>query len=178
MRCTKCGKDNIIKANFCKYCGYKFSQAEQKKAKRKTLVGKLELIEKGYSICKLKFITDNIIFKIASIIMLIAIGICLNLKNGNDVRILKSDMYKIEYNTNNDEYYLLVDEDKINLNLYIPNNLDKIDIKHMNSDGSIILENSYNLNDEIVLDINSINDYYLLDYNDSKIKFFIYKVEK
>lgn len=178
MNCKKCKKKNINKANFCKYCGNEFTEKERKYAKRKTIVGKLELIEKGYKLWKFKFITDSIIFKIASLIILIIIGIYLTINNGNDIKIMKSDMYQVEYNTKSDEYYLLVDKDKINLDLYVPNNIKKIRIKHMNKNGDIILEDDYEINEEISLDYNANDDYYLLDSKDKEIKFFVYKVEK
>lgn len=178
MKCIKCGENNIIKANFCKKCGYEFSDIEKKKARRKTLVGKLELIEKGYGLCKLKPITDNIIFKIVSLIILIVLGISFTIKNGNDIQILKSDMYKVEYNTVSEEYYLLSNSDSVSLNLYVPNDIDEIGVKHMDKDGDIISNDKYKIGDNIILESNFRNDYYKIYGKESEIKLFIYRTEK
>lgn len=123
MKCSKCKDINIDKANYCKKYGYHFTENEQKKAHRKTLFGKLEMLEKAYSVCSLKIITDSLIFKIGSLLLMTIIGIMLFTNMENKLRILDSDNYQVQYNTKLDEYYLILYEDETKLNLYKPDNI-------------------------------------------------------
>lgn len=176
MKCTKCNKDNIISANYCKYCGYQFNKKEKEKAKRKTLVGKIEFLENAYEICTLKKITGHIIYKIATLIIVLLIGITLVCKNGTNVKILKSDNYKIKYNSNENVYYLLVNTDTVKLNLYVPNNNTKLEINHYDSNNNI-LKNTVINDNNIVLDTNYNEDYYVIENDKDDIKLFVYRTE-
>lgn len=181
MKCIKCRQENINSANYCKKCGYHFSKSEQKIAKSHTLVGKLENIEQAYKVCSLKIITDNIIFKIVSLLIIIALGIFFVMQNGTIVKIKDSKEYNIQYNTKLDEYYLLVNQDETNLNLYIPNKTESFNIKLMDLDNNLIEEDNYKDTDNITLNINGIDDYYLLEsfYSDkesSVLKLYVYRV--
>lgn len=129
MKCIKCKGINIISANYCKFCGYHFSEKEQKEAKNKTIVGKLEMLEKAYNVCTLKVITDHIVFKIISLLVVIILGIFFLVNNGAKVKILESDNYKMQYNTKEDEYYLLANEEQTTLDLYVPNRVQNIVVK-------------------------------------------------
>lgn len=181
MKCIKCREVNINKANYCKKCAYKFSKEEQKIARSNTFVGKLELLEKAYSVCKLKIITDHILFKIFSIIFILSIGIYIWINNGIDLKLLNSEEYKVQYNIKEEEYYLISEKDKISLNLYIPNRVENIEINHYSKDKKIIEKLEYNKDGDIILEAHS-EDYYILKVNylhnkSTKLKIYVFEEE-
>ena len=98
MKCVKCKCDNNYSSNYCKECGNKFTKKEQNKAKRWKLVWFLEKKDKIKSLWKFSFITDSKIFKIATILIVLGIGIYSFFINGINFKLLKSDYYKLQYN--------------------------------------------------------------------------------
>lgn len=181
MKCIKCTEENINKANYCKKCAYKFSKKEQEIARKHTFVGKLELIEKIYNVCKLKIITDHILFKIFSILFVLGVGIYIWINDGINLKLLNSKNYEIHYNTNEEEFYLISEKDKIPLNLYIPNRVENIEIKHYSKDGEMLEKNKYDKDDDIVLEAHS-EDYYVLKVNYlhntvEKLKIYVFEKE-
>ena len=182
MKCIKCRTNNINKANFCKNCAYKFSKEEQKIAKRKTFIGKIEMIEDIYNVGSLKVITDHILFKIAMIIFVLGIGVYFLITNGVDFKLLESDNYKIQYNEKKLEYYLISKKDEIPLDLYVPEKCKQITVKHYDMNNNIISENNYEKSDNILLEVNSNKDYYIIqskyeNNNIDQIKLYIYLEE-
>lgn len=163
MKCIKCQTENINNANYCQKCKYHFSEEEQKIAKRKTIPGKLEQLEKLYDTCTLKIITDHIIFKIISLLIVISFAITFSLNYGNSLKILESDLYQIQYNTKTKEYYLLIKKAETILSLYIPNQINKLTIKHIDQNNQQIKEIEYHENKKIVLSANEENDYYIVE---------------
>jgi len=181
MKCIKCRTNNINKANYCKKCSYEFSDVERKAARKNTFVGKLEMIENVYNACKLKVITDNIVFKICSLLFVLAIGIYFWITNGLDLKLLNSKNYDIQYNVEDKEYYLLTTEDKVLLNLYVPNRVEKIIISHYDENDNVLEEEQYEPTDEIVLETMQ-KEYYVLnadylstDENSYAFKFYVLK---
>ena len=164
MKCIKCRTKNITKANYCKSCVYKFSKAEQKAARKKTIIGKIEWLEKAYSTCTLKVITGHIIFKICSLLIILGIGISFWIKNGLDLKLLDSENYEIQYNVNEKEYYLMTNNDKVLLNLYIPNRTEEIVISHYDEKNIKIDEKTYKPTEEIILETKE-KEYYILNIN-------------
>jgi len=162
MKCIKCNVKNINKANYCKECGYHFSEEEQKAARKHTFVGFLEMIEDAKSIGTLSFITGHIAFKIASIVIILLIGINFWINQGTDFVLLNSEHYDIYYNTDLHEYYLLSLEDEIPLNFYKPNRVENILIHHYDHDGNLIEELTYEDNVDVILEAHD-KDYYILD---------------
>lgn len=180
MRCIKCKTVNINKANYCKKCAYHFSEAEQKAARSKTLIGKIEKIEKLKSICDLSIITGHILFKIGSISIVFIIGIYFWINNGINLKLLNSNHYKIYYNTNEKEYYLMTESNKIPLDLYIPNRTENIVITHYDENNNIIESKKYKKEEDIILETKQ-KEYYVLTANyshDEKEKFKLYVLKK
>ena len=180
MKCIKCKTKNINKANYCKKCGYHFSKKEQEASRKWSFVWFLEKKDKIMSIIDLSIITDNIFFKIASIVLILGVGVYSILTNGINLKLLESKDYKIQYNTSLSEYYLLVNQEQTNLNLYIPNRTEKLIIKHLNGN-ELIEEKEYN-GEEIVLDSNTYDEYYLIEAtydnnNLDRIKLYVYYEE-
>ena len=123
MKCHKCKSENILKANYCQKCGEKFTEKEKEEAYKKTVFGKIDVLKKIKDIITLDAITGNIIFRIASLLIVLGIGLYFLLTMGINTKILNSKDYQIFYNKESNEYYLLVDDNKdsIELNLYRPN---------------------------------------------------------
>lgn len=163
MKCIKCTEKNINKANYCKKCAYKFSKKEQEIARKHTIIGKLDLLEKAYKTCNLQIITDHILFKIFSLLIVLALGINIWINYGLSLKLLNSDEYQIQYNTKLDEYYLISEKHKVPLNLYVPNRVKNIVVRHY-SGGQIINRKTYKKEQEIILNATS-DDYYTLQIN-------------
>ena len=162
MKCIKCKTNNITKANYCKNCAYNFSEKEQKIARRKTLIGKLEWIEDIYEVCSLKVITNHILFKVFSIVLILSFGVYLWLSNGLSLKLLNNDNYKIQYNKSQDEYYVISTQNKIPIDLYVPERYEKIIIKHFDENNNMIESHDFLKTDIITLESND-NGYYILE---------------
>ncbi len=181
MKCSKCRCKNIVKANYCKSCKYKFTDKEKEKAYNKTLFGKVEFIEKWYSRLTLQAITGHIAFKICSILFILMIGIYTLFTMGITTKILDSKDYKIYYNKNLKEYYLLVDSSlsEVDVNLYKPNRLKNLNVLHYDSNNKLLEKISERDNKNIILKTYN-DDYYVLESKYSnkkmdKIKVIVYK---
>lgn len=181
MKCSKCAEENIIKANYCQKCGNKFSDKEKEKAYNKTVYGKYDLFKKWYSRLSLEAFTSHIIFKIASLVIILAVGIYTLLTIGINTKILNSDDYEIFYNEKEAVYYLLVDDklDEVNVYLYKPNRLSNLNIVHYDNDDNVLDEVNYEDNKEIILKTYN-DDYYVLEskYSNNKmenLKVIVYK---
>lgn len=181
MKCIKCLEKNISSANYCKTCGNKFLEEEQKAAKKWTLVWFLEWLDKIKSLWKFSFITDHILYKISSVIIVLGIGIYSIIVNGNKLKIKEDPSYQIQYNTKLSEYYLIVETDKTQLNLYIPKEINKINVGHLNKNNELLEEKKYNKDEKIILEANTTEeDFYIIEtqYEEDKkesLKIYIYK---
>lgn len=179
MKCIKCRTKNITKANYCKRCAYKFSEVEQKAARKKTFIGKIEILENAYNVCTLKKFTGHILFKIGSLLIVLIIGISFWVKDGINLKLLDSDNYDIYYNVNEKEYYLQTNNDKVLLNLYVPNRTEEIIITHYTETDEQIEEKKYSPKDEIILETME-KEYYVLNINylhDDKESFKFYVLQ-
>lgn len=181
LKCIKCTKENIYSANYCSDCGYHFEEIEQKTAKKQTFIGKIEWWEDFYNKWTLKKLLEKKWIKILSFFLLIAIDVLIFYNANNDFKLLESDAYQIEYDKKEDIYYLLITEDRTNIELYAPKRLTKIEIKKENKDNEVIDSLEYNPSEKLVLDANSKNDYYIFDINykgnkTEQIKVYVFKV--
>ena len=128
MKCSKCGYENLLKANYCYKCGNQFTQQEKDAAKEKALIGKIEKAEEAKGkfdkikdILTLSFITDNLYVKIALIILPLVISLLFGGgPKSNDIMILNSDGYDIYYNTDTDEYFLDLSGESAQLKVSVP----------------------------------------------------------
>ena len=128
MKCHKCKSENIIKAKYCQKCGEKFTDKDREEAYQKTIFGKIDSFLKIKGFVTLSVITGNIFFKIASLLVVLGIGLYFLFTMGIHTKILNSKDYEIFYNNKNSEYYLVVDDskDSIELNLYRPNRVKEL----------------------------------------------------
>ena len=183
MKCKKCKTKNIIKASYCKNCKEEFTEKEQEKAYKKTIYYYLEKIEEWYNHLTLSTITDHILFKIGSLLIVLGIGLYYFFTFGINTSILKSNSYEVYYNKKRDEYYLATNKkDKIKLNLYIPNRVKKLEIKHYDISNKLIDTIKQKKKDKIVLK-NNKDDYYVIiskygNKKTTKIKLLVYNKEQ
>ena len=183
MKCIKCKEKNINSASYCRKCGNKFLEEEKKAAKRWTIVWFLEWIDKIKSLWKFSFITDHILFKITSVLVVLSIGIYSVIIHGNNLKIEEDKNYQIQYNTKLSEYYLIVKTDETELNLYIPHETQNLTVYHSNKNNELIEEKTYNDDEKIILETNTTEeDFYLIeavydDENKESLKVYIYKEE-
>ncbi len=180
MKCIKCKTDNVHNANYCKKCAYEFSEKEQEAAESKTFVGFLKKLEKIKDVVSLEVITDKLWFKILSIVAVLGVGVYFALINGINLKLEESTSYTGNYNEKLDEYYLYSDDDKTELNLYVPNRTDKLVVSHYDNNNELILEKEYKVDESIILETNS-DDYYIIEAkykkDSDKLKVYIYQVE-
>ena len=182
MKCQKCYKENLKKAKYCRYCGQKFTDKERKKALYQGFDGLLRRGEKWYKTCTLKIITDNIWFKVLSVLVFLFAGCYFYLSVGNKMLILNHEEYQIEYNEAKKEYYLFYDPDayvtnqeKLFLSMFIPNHIDKLSIAYYNADNTLIEEQIIDKDENIILNVNRDADcYYVISDNNKKEKIKVY----
>lgn len=177
MKCIKCKCENINKANYCKKCKYQFSKEEQEAAYSITFFGKIKKLEKIYSYLTLNAITGHIVFKVLSIIIILGLGIYLTLNNNTNLKIFESENYLIKYNKNQNEYYLIASEEEVPLNLYSKKQIEEINIQKIDKNDNLITETKYNIDDNIALQINSNDEYYLLKTNEETLKLYVFLEE-
>ncbi len=180
MKCIDCKTKNINDANYCTNCCHQFSEKEKQKAHNKTFIGLIENVEKAYNICSFKVITSHILFKIISIVIILGVGIYTVISSGNELRIEQSNNYEISYNQKDNEYYLKVNKPETSLNLYFPNKLNEIVIKHWSKDNQLLEESKYNKEDNIEMNTNTNEDYYTIEAIYSKtnrdtLKLYLYE---
>ena len=157
--CKKCKKENILDAKYCLHCGNKFTDEEISKAKRFTFVGILEMLDKFNSIKNLSIITENKVFRVLSIIVVLMIGAVNLFLNGNSMKLAKSDNYIIKHYK--DMYYILLDKEKTIVDLYIPNDIKYIEVELMDNDEEKN-KTKYELTDKLELSSNDKDTYYLI----------------
>lgn len=180
MKCVDCKTKNINDANYCINCCHQFTEEEKKKARKRTLVGLIETIEQAYNVCTLKIITDHILFKIASIVLILFIGIYTIVLNGTELKIEKNPAYEISYNSSAKEYYLKVKEKEAAIDLYVPNKATKVLLKHYDKDHNLLEETEFSTEDQVKADTNKEDDYYIIEaiYSETnldKLKVFLYQ---
>ena len=184
MKCPKCNTKNIIKANYCKSCKYHFSEEEQEKAYNKTIFHFFDVIEEWYSHLTLETITSHILFKIGSVLIVLAIGLYYWFTMGINTKILKSDVYDVYQNKNNKEYYIVLkdnvkDIEDIKLNMYIPNRLKKLNINQYDLNNNLKEKVDFKDQEELKFKVYD-EDYYLITsvYSNKKsedLKLYIYR---
>lgn len=173
MICKKCKTNNIVEAKYCINCGNRFSKKEINDARKGTFVGILETIDNFNNIKNLSFITQNKIFRVLSIIIVLLLGFINIYINGNNMKLTKNDKYEIKHY--NDMYYVLTDDNKTNLDLYIPKKVEHLELILMDKD-KLVSKKEVSLNDKLELSSNDESSYYLINgigdnYNESlKVK--------
>ena len=151
MKCTECGHENLIKAKYCAKCGHPFTEEQRKAAYNATIFGKLDMMKKAKSYATLSFITGQMWFKVLMLAIVILYGILTHANQGTKMKILESDAYTVDHNTQLNEYYLYTDLDELTVQLYVPGKPSGVEVHTCADDGTEISAKTFALSDPIVL---------------------------
>lgn len=176
MKCKRCKQRNSYKANYCFRCGREFRKLEKEDAINTGFVAFLKSVREGYDAITLSHITSTWQFRIISILVVLAIGIFGIVKNGMNLKLLKSDNYSFQYNDIEDEYYVYTEEDTTKLNLYSIGSRDIIKVRHFNND-ELLSEEEFTDFSDLILSSSYNDDFYLIDYKEDSLKIYIYKID-
>ena len=164
MKCQKCKEKNISIANYCKKCGKPFTKEEREYAKKHGLKAVLDTIKRIYE--KATF-QESIFFQVGSVLLVLAVGLYLLFTMGRNFRLLSSEAYEVNYNEEENTYYVLVDKNeeitKIPLNVYVPNSFDGVVLMHYGEQDNLLEKEEHGRKDEILVSPNvEENTYYIL----------------
>ena len=151
MICRECKTENRIKANFCTHCGHPFTDAERDAAYAKTIYGRFEKLEDLWKTVSLDKITGSSIVKVLSLVAVLVLGGYSVLKNGTQFRPLEHDSYELQYNQKVNEYYLISQQDNIQLQLYLPKQADEVTIVQLDENNELLSTETFGLSEEIIL---------------------------
>lgn len=151
MICPACGKDNLIKADYCASCGHAFTEQEKAEAYSRTIYGKLDRFEEARSWLTLKKITGNLVFRIAVLACIALAGILSHTNQGTEMKLLESEEYVIDWNKERNEYYLYSDLDEVHLKLYLPGQPEAVGVTELDEEGKELHTEVYSVEDLPVL---------------------------
>lgn len=181
IKCSECSKENISKANYCKYCGKLISEKEKENASKSIAVVWLERLKKVINIITLDFVKGNKVLKIAYVVIVFLVGIYMLCTMGSSLKVVDNEFYDVKYNKSSQEYYLFLEDEesrKVDLQLYVPNKINDLNIGYYDDEGLLLFDEHYSKDDAITLLANKdLDNYYVIsDSNNknNKIKIFVY----
>ena len=151
MICKNCGKENLIKADYCACCGHPFTKEEQAEAYGKTIYGKMDRFAEMKSWLTLKKITGNFFVRLLILLCIAAAGFLSHTNQGSEMKLLESDEYVIDWNKRSGEYYLYSDLDEIHLKLYLPGQPEGISVTALDEEGNEMHTETYGIDAEPLL---------------------------
>lgn len=160
MKCKKCNKNNVIQANYCTYCGNKFTKKEKEYYKEKGLLVRLIKIKDWYDTITLSKLTGSIYWKVGTILIVLLVGLYYLFLNGNQFKIIDSNDYTFEYNSKLKEYYVYTETEETNLLLYLPHQEDKIYINTYSYNDEKIGTKSLSTKEKMILTPSTKESYY------------------
>lgn len=182
MRCSKCKKENLRKANYCQSCGKNFTDKEKEEAMKSTAIGTIKYYEEWINEHTIIKLIKHPLTKVLSVLAILALGFYNIYTMGTELKIMNGENYEVTYNEDTDEYYIVTKEapvdGKVYLSMYIPNRVENMTVDYFSPDG-ILLESETKTNHEgILLNVNTLaNNFYTIkdDQKKSKtLKVFIY----
>lgn len=182
MKCSKCKRENLRKANFCQFCGREFTKEEKEEEQKSTLIGKVKYWEDWIDEHTFKKYLEHPVAKILYVLAFLAIGLYNIYSMGSELKLLNGENYEVSYNTELDEYYIVTKEPpldgKVYLTMYVPNKVDYMTVNHYSPEGNLLDAEEKSNHEGIILTANTTdNNYYTIKDNleDSKeLKVFIY----
>ena len=151
MICSKCGKDNLIRANYCAACGHPFTEAEKKQAYNQTIYGKIDRLKELKGWVTLNKFTGNFFVRLLVLAAIAFMGFLSHTNQGTEMKLLESDEYVIDFNAQRKEYYLYTDLDQIHLKLYLPGKPEGIRVSELDEAGNEIRTEEFDTDTEPVL---------------------------
>ncbi len=126
MICEKCKTEHPYMADYCMNCGTEIPQKTIEEEYKKTGWAKLDKIKDIYDTLFLKKITDNIIFKIVSFVLVAGWFFFTMYGSLFGIRLKDSEDYRIQYYKETQEYYIRPENESSVLDLFAPLGTDKI----------------------------------------------------
>ena len=137
MKCKKCGYELNYGAKYCNSCGEEIPKSAYIEDYNKTVWGVADKFLDWYDKLTLKKITENIIFKIVILLLVLGIGIFNAYSSYANIRLLKSESYEIEYDRKEDFYYIVTPDAEVTISVYIPKNAEKVIVYGITNDEEI-----------------------------------------
>lgn len=176
MKCRKCQKRNSYKAKYCYYCGTAFSEEERKKAKKSGIVGILSALKDIKDTLTSGKLKGSLIYRIGSILIVLAIGIAGVMENGLHLKVEESSEYTYQYKKDTNEYFLFTDQEETKLNLYSLNTK-KITVRFYVGKSLLEEKEISDLNDVKLLSSDG-NSHYEISSNKDTILLHVYNNNK
>ena len=155
MQCRTCGTRNVYYARFCKACDAPFTQEERDGGYKATIWGKLEALEDWKDTLTLNKFFSSWPVRILTLLLIVAIGLFLRGREGNALRLLESDQYRIEANDSAGEYYLYTEEDEIGLRFRFPHEVSSLQLVSFDREGSAVLRQTFSPEEEVCIRVES-----------------------
>lgn len=172
MKCKNCKTENIMKADYCKACGYQFAEKEKKKAYNRTIFGLIDNILNIKSYITFDFITGNRWFKVISLIVLIMYSLLVLKINDSELRILDTRDYDIEYNKTTKEYYLVTDKTTTGLKLYVPEKNKEINLITVDKNDKQLNRKVYKTDQQVTVSYTS-DSHYIIQAGKQQLEFYL-----
>ena len=167
MKCKKCNHKNVSQARYCFKCGNMFTKEEREKELNKSFVTKYKKIKEWYDKLTLSKITSHIAFKILTVLIVLFIGIYSVYKDGVKLKVIDGENYTYKYNSKLDEYYLYLNTEESNLNLYLPKKVDKFYVSYYNAKDELLNENTYDNLSDIKINVDNVSNYYKVSLDET-----------
>lgn len=177
MKCKKCGFRNKSQDNYCYKCGKKFSKEEQEKAKRKNIFYIANKIKGWYDTLTLSKLTGSLPWKIGTIVITLIVGIYYVVVNGYSFKIKEGDDYSFEYNKQKDVYYLYLDKEEVNVNVYAPHRVESVAIKKYDEKDNLVEEKEYDYTYFVKVSLDNRRRYYYKIFYDNHEEIKLYTFE-
>ena len=169
MRCTHCSADNPLIAHYCGVCGHPFTEEERQSAYDQTIYGKVDKARKIKDYITLDFIKGSRWFKVLTLLAILALGIWLRLSGVNALRLESGDGYRIEYLEETDTYYLISEQEAVDLRLVVPGGTSELTVEELDGDGNPIASRSVSVDDGVSLAVSGESCYELQSYRDDRL---------
>ncbi len=120
MNCEKCKSDLSYGTKYCTVCGEEIPSEMYLAEYDKTVWAKLDRAKDKYDTLLLKKITGNVIFKAVWLIVVLGYFFFTMYGNLNGIRFKDSESYKIQYNEQAGEYYIIPLKEEAMLEIFVP----------------------------------------------------------
>ena len=169
MKCEQCTAENLLMARYCGVCGHPFTDEQRQAAYDQTIYGKVDKARKIKSYVTLEFITGNRWFKVLVLLVILLLGIWFRFLGVNTLRLESGDGYRIEYLKETDTYYLIAQQDTVDLRLAVPGNTTSLTVEELDSDGALISSRSIGLDGGVSLEVSGESHYQLQSFKGDRI---------
>ena len=134
MLCNNCSAKLSYGEKYCNKCGEAISKEVYEEEYNDSVWAKLDKAQDVYDSLFLKKVTGSFVFKVISLVVVLGYFFFTMYGNLTGIRLKENTEYEIEYNKQYDEYYINLNTDNANLEMFVPFGTDKIVFKAVNFD--------------------------------------------